>query len=672
MKLTKDKTVLQDFTAVNQLEWLETNGIGGYASSTLAGLNTRRYHGLLIASMNPPVERISLLSKIDETIICQTNGAEEKFELGTNQYKGAVSPMGFNYLGEFCKDLFPEWIYQLPNGIKIKKTISCVQGENTTLILYDVLKAKVKFTMELLPLVSGRDFHALMHANNSINRDASFENFTLKVKPYQDLPDLYIGITKSSFKYEPFWYNNFEYLVELYRGQECMEDLFTYGKFSLELKNGDRFGIIISTENPGNKDVFQEFEKEKSRRKNIIPGTSPVKNEVTDILHLAADQFIVNRGIDLKTIIAGYHWFSDWGRDTMISLPGLCLSTGRLGDAKKILSAFAKSVDKGMLPNRFPDYGEEPEYNTVDATLWFFIAIKKYFDCSGDKRYVLHELLPVLKDIIHWHFKGTRFNIHANNDGLLDQGVDGQQLTWMDARVGNWVVTPRIGKAVEINALWYNALLIFSDLLILNKEEQDAKKYSSHAETIKKYFIEFFWNEEKKCLYDFVKDNHKDASVRPNQLFAISLPYPLIEGEKANSILNVVSEKLYTPVGLRSLSQDHPDYKGHYGGNQLERDGAYHQGTVWSWLLGPYIEAIMKVKGPKAKKEAKQILKDFSYHFNEGCISSISEIFDGEAPYTSRGCIAQAWSVGELLRVIHDFKLFDKKSSAKKKKEASV
>ncbi|MEP7170392.1 MAG: amylo-alpha-1,6-glucosidase, partial [Bacteroidota bacterium] len=312
------------------------------------------------------------------------------------------------------------------------------------------------------------------------------------------------------------------------------------------------------------------------------------------------------------------------------------------------------------------DYGEQPEYNTVDATLWFFIAIKKYLESSGNKKFVMQDLLPVLKDIIDWHFKGTRFNIHANNDGLLEQGTEGQQLTWMDARVGNWVVTPRIGKAVEINALWYNALIIFSDLLRLNKEKEESEKYSAHAGKIKNYFHEFYWNEEKQCLYDFVKDDYKDASIRPNQLFALSLPFPLIEGEKAKSILKVVEEKLYTPVGLRSLSHDHPDYKGTYGGDQLHRDAAYHQGTVWSWLLGPYMEAMIKVNGAKGKKEAKKIISAFKYHFNEGCIGSVSEIFDGNQPFTPRGCMAQAWGVGELLRVITDYGLSNSKTEKKK------
>ena len=650
MKITKNKSELQNYEEAIKCEWLETNGLGGFASSTIIGTNTRRYHGLLIASLKPPVEKVALLSKLDETIIC----GEEKFELGCNRYKDAIAPHGFIHLQSFSKELFPVWIYELPNGIKIKKTIAAIQGENTTLVLYEVMNAIASFTLELLPLISARNFHALMHSNNEINGNATFENFILKIKPYQNIPELYISVPDAAFNEAAYWYYNFEYVVELNRGQDYLEDLFTFGRFSKELKQGEKFGIIISTENPKERNVFSLFDNEKIRRENLI---TDCKDETENILRLAADQFIVNRGEDLKTVIAGYHWFSDWGRDTMIALPGLCLTIGRFDDAKKILSAFAKSVDQGMLPNRFPDDGEKPEYNSVDATLWYFIAIKKYLESSADKIFVLEELLPILKNIIEWFFKGTRYNIHVSEDGLLEQGIEGQQLTWMDAKIGSWVVTPRIGKAVEINALWYNVLLIYADLLKLNKEKDVAKIFSAHANKIKNLYVDFYWNEKMQCLYDCVNKDYRDESIRPNQLFALCLPFQLISGDKANSIIKVVTEKLYTPVGLRSLSQDHPDYKGTYVGNLQSRDAAYHQGTVWSWLLGPYIEAIIKVKGAEGKKEAKQIIENFKYHFSEACIGSISEIFDGDVPHTSRGCISQAWSVGELLRVIKDYKL---------------
>jgi len=386
-------------------------------------------------------------------------------------------------------------------------------------------------------------------------------------------------------------------------------------------------------------------------------------------LVLAADQFIVNRNIEeggqqgsslaLKTIIAGYHWFTDWGRDTMISLPGLCLQTGRHEDAKKILAVFAKSVSMGMLPNRFIDHNEPPEYNNADGTLWFFNAVYAYWQVTGDRVFILEEILPVLKNIMDWHFKGTRFNIHVDIDGLLYAGAPGQQLTWMDARVGSWVITPRMGKPVEIEALWFNALKIFENLIGLNGETDAAGHILEKAEQAKKSFIEKFWNSEGNCLIDNIDENgNGDQSLRPNQIFALCLPFPLIEGEKTKAILDIIRTKLLTPTGLRSLSPDDPKYKGNYGGNPLKRDSAYHQGTVWSWLLGPYLEAGMKFSGEKFRPEAMAILEGFSNHINEGCIGSISEIFDGDAPYLPRGCVAQAWSVAEMLRIIKTYALF--------------
>jgi len=346
----------------------------------------------------------------------------------------------------------------------------------------------------------------------------------------------------------------------------------------------------------------------------------------------------------------------------MISLPGLCLSTGRFEDARKILAAFAKVVSQGMLPNRFQDNNEPPEYNNVDGTLWYFIAIYKYLLATGDIDFVLAEMLPVLKDIINWHFKGTRYNIHVTEDGLLYAGEKGQQLTWMDARIGDWVVTPRMGKPVEIQALWYNVLCIYSELLTLNKEEGDAAAFSLKAGKIKDSFNQLYWYEEGNYLYDVIDEHNKpDASIRPNQLFAISLPFMLIDDQvKASAILHIVTQHLYTPVGLRSLSPQDSSYTGVYDGNPYKRDSSYHQGTVWSWLLGPYIDALMKIPGSVQKAEI--VIDNFAYHLQEAGIGSISEIFDGDAPHFPRGCIAQAWGVAELMRVIREHKLYNRTS----------
>lgn len=387
-------------------------------------------------------------------------------------------------------------------------------------------------------------------------------------------------------------------------------------------------------------------------------------------LVLAADQFIVKRGEDLKTIIAGYHWFTDWGRDTMISLPGLCLGTGRFDDAKKIIAAFANSVSQGMLPNRFQDNGEAPEYNNADGTLWYFNAVYKYLQASGDKNFVLNEILPVLKGIVNWHYQGTRYNIHVTDDGLLYAGETGQQLTWMDARIGTWVVTPRMGTPVEIQALWYNAIRIYIELLKLNNEEKLAGFYSQEAEKTKTSFNDLFWNREGNYLYDNIDENGTpSAEIRPNQLFAISLFFPIIEDKKKiQAILKNVEDNLYTPVGLKTLPSTDSHYIPNYGGDQWHRDSSYHEGTAWSWLLGAYVDAVMRIEGKNQKSKAKKVIEAFKYHLSEGCIGSVSEIFDADAPHHPRGCIAQAWGVAEILRVIKEYELYKAKIKRPKKK----
>jgi len=640
-------------------EWLETNGLGGWSGSTIIGCNTRRYHGLLVAATKPPTERMNLLSKLDETVII----GEEKFELNCNQYGNIITPNGYEYLISFRKELFPEWTYEA-GGIQLKKAIAMVHGENTTLIIYEVLKAPAPFKLELLPLVSAKGYHSLQHSSADIWWDAQFKIGIFHNKPFENAPDIYISVPDASYQHNPGWFYNFNYSVDKYRGQDFEEDLFNHGILSVELKEGDSIGIIISTENPGGRNAHKLFEIEKQRRLNLLNLTDqspnhPVNLSTEQLLTLAADQFIVKRGENLKTVIAGYHWFTDWGRDTMISLPGLCLSTGRFEDAKKILSAFANSVSMGMLPNRFQDNNELPEYNNVDGTLWYFIAIKKYLEATNDRDFIIYEILPVLKEIVDWHFKGTGYNIHVDEDGLLYAGETGQQLTWMDARIGNWVVTPRMGKPVEIQALWYNTLKIFSELLRMNDQQHDAGIVELSAAKAKESFEKKYWNEEVGYLYDNIDENGiQDLSLRPNQLFALGLCYPILDdAEKAKSVLKVVKEKLYTPVGLRSLSPDDERYIAVYGGDQYKRDSSYHQGTVWSWLLGAYIDSIMKIQDAGYEIRAKKVINDFRYHLNEGCIGSVSEIFDADTPHYPRGCIAQAWGVAEMLRVIKEYGL---------------
>ena len=659
--LRKNMRQLTDHSEAIQHEWLETNGLGGWSSSSVIGCHTRRYHGMLVAATKPPAERTVLLSKLDETVIIN----DERFELGVNDYGNAIHPAGNQYLRSFSKELFPQWIYEV-NGIQLRKTVAMIYGENTVVVIYDVLKAKKPFTLELLPLVAGRFYHSLQHAGSKMHWDVDFENGIFHNKPDGEL-DIYISIPGSSYQHTPRWFNNFNYAVEKYRGQDFTEDLFNHGIFTVELRKGDSLGMILSDRNPAGRDAHDLLAKESLRRQSLLNGQPG--DELLQQLILAADQFIVRRGEDLKTVIAGYHWFTDWGRDTMISLPGLCLNTGRYADAKKILSAFAKEASQGMLPNRFRDNGSAPEYNTVDGTLWFFIAAYKYLQATNDRRFVLDELLPVLKDMIGWHYKGTRYNIHVDEDGLLYSGEEGVQLTWMDAKVGDWVVTPRRGKAVEIQALWYNALCIYQYLLGLSGEKIQAAVIAEKADQAKTSFVKQFWYKEGGYLYDVIDGEEKDASLRPNQLFAISLPFALAEGKQVKSILKIITDKLYTPVGLRSLAADDPRYVGVYGGDAWHRDACYHQGTVWSWLLGPYVDAVMKTEVNGKIPKAKKVIDSFKYHLNEGCIGSVAEIFDADKPHHARGCIAQAWGVAELLRVMKEYALYAARTRKKMRSE---
>ena len=661
MQLKKNSAVLQNFAGATQHEWLETNGLGGYASSSIIGANTRRYHGLLVAAVVPPAERMVLLSKLEETI----NIGNKKIELSANLYaENTIHPSGHHYLKSFTKDFFPEWIYE-SDEFQLKKTVGMIHGENTVVLVYDVIKATTSFTLDLLPLIAARGYHSLQHEGHHIHWDVNFNNGVFSNQP-DGKTNLYISVPGALYQHEPRWFNNFKYNLEKYRGLDYSEDLFNHGIFSVEMKEGDSLGIIISTDNPEGKNAQVLLSQERGRRKKLLEDQPD--DETLKQLILAADQFIVKRDENLKTVIAGYHWFTDWGRDTMISLPGLTLSTGRHEDAKKIIAAFAKSVSMGMLPNRFQDNGDSPEYNNVDGTLWYFIAVHKYLQATGNKKFVLTEILPVLNEIIQWHYKGTRYNIHVDDDGLLFAGDAGQQLTWMDAKIGDWVVTPRMGKPVEIQALWYNALCIYSELLKLNKDEIKAAEYNDKAELTKDSFNKLFWNKPDNYLFDVIDDNNiADKTLRPNQLFAISLPFVLIEDEKAKQVLRIVEDQLYAPVGLKSLPANDPHYIPVYGGDQWHRDSSYHQGTVWSWLLGPYIDAIIKVRGKEGKSQALKIIQDFKYHLNEGCIGSVSEIFDADEPHHPRGCIAQAWGVAELLRVIVEYKLFEKAKPKRRK-----
>jgi predicted glycogen debranching enzyme len=603
---------------------------------------------LLVAATKPPVGRVVLLSKLDERITI----GRSTIDLGANQFPGAIHPRGFKHLLSFERGLFPAFEYAA-EGVRIRKTIAAIHGENTTVIVYELLESAADVTLELRPFIAGRGYHSLVHANDAIHRDAAFDDGVFSLQPYDGLPTLFLSVPEAAFHPAPDWYFRFEYAIEQERGLEAHEDLFTPGTFSRLLTKGTALVVIASTSDPRGRDGLALFEEER-RRREAIANAAPMPGRFGRALTFAADQFIVRRGADRKTIIAGYHWFTDWGRDTMIALPGLCLTTGRFEDARSILLAFAECASEGMLPNCFPDGGQAPEYNTVDATLWFFIAAQRYLESSGDEAFVRDTLLPVLRDIIAWHERGTRHNIHVDDDGLLIAGSEGDQLTWMDVKIGDWVVTPRHGKAVEVNALWFNALMILANLEQRWGSSDTSIAHAAAAERVRARFREVFWNEKNGSLYDVVRPDERhderDASIRPNQIFAISLPHPLLDGADAEKVLRIVEQHLLTPRGLRSLSPEDPRFIGTYIGGPRERDAAYHQGTVWSWLLGPYITALVRVRGEAGIAEGQRILKAFQPHLEESCIGTISEIFDGAPPHAPRGCAAQAWSVGEVLR----------------------
>jgi predicted glycogen debranching enzyme len=645
-----NKETCGNLDAALRREWLETNGLGGFASSTITGLNTRRYHGLLVAATKPPVGREVLLSKLEETLLI--DGLP--FELSANRYPGVVHPQGFRYLTQFRLDPFPIFTYEV-EGIVIEKTVFMIYGENSTVVQYEVKNKNPRqspksLRLEIRPLIAFRDYHSMTHANNALNPGVEAGPELAAVAPYPELPTLYLAHNAVELQKTGDWYRNFEYDVERERGLDFREDLFNHFVLRFDLLASAQASIIASTEH---RDVARvdQYRQAEIKRRRAATQASPLEDEFAQTLTAAADQYIVARG-DKKTVIAGYHWFSDWGRDTMISLPGLTLPTGKHDIARSILRTFAQHVDQGMLPNRFPDAGETPEYNTVDATLWFFEAARAFLAYTGDEEFVRTELYPVFTDIIAWHARGTRYGIKVDPSGLLTSGEPGVQLTWMDAKVGDWVVTPRRGKPVEIQALWYNALCIMEELARKFGDDAGQKRYRNMAAMANWAFNRLFWNEKDGGLYDVVNGGPPDASIRPNQIFAVSLPYTMLSPERARVVVEKVREHLVTPYGLRSLAPSDPQYRGRFTGGPAERDGAYHQGTVWAWLVGPFITAYVKVNGATAaaRRQAAEWLLPMKEHLSDAGLGHISEVFDGDSPYHPGGCIAQAWSVAEVLR----------------------
>jgi predicted glycogen debranching enzyme len=642
-----DETICTDLSAARTREWLETNGLGGFASATITGQNTRRYHGLLVAARRPPTERMMLLSKLEETLII--NG--EAVELSTNQYPGTVHPQGYRHLRGFRLDPFPVFTFRV-GEVELEKTVLMLRGDNTTVVRYRLTAPPdAAAKLVLRPLVAFRDYHALQRESDP-PPFVDIEEGLVRVAPAGSDMVLHLAHDAATVYGESVWYRNFEYLEEQARGFDFREDLFNPCALSFELKNG-QFANVIASARRHKAAEAGDFAHHEQARRHAYKGAQET-DEYVRALYAAANQFIVRRGRDRATVIAGYHWFTDWGRDTMIALPGLALTTERHDIARDILLAFAEHVSRGMIPNRFPDTaGDAPEYNTADATLWFFHAVHQYLERTGDETFVHEHLYTHLREIINWHERGTRYRIKVDTDGLLHTGEAGVQLTWMDAKVGDWVVTPRTGKPVEIQALWYNALCVMSNLAVRFHDAATNSQCALLASRALAAFNDKFWHDEGGYLYDVLNDDGTaDASLRPNQIFAASLPFTMLAPERMRAVVAAVEDSLLTPYGLRSLAPQHPDYRPRYEGDSLSRDGSYHQGTVWAWLIGPFITAYLKTHqhAPAAKEQARAWLAAFRAHLCEAGLGQVSEIFDADPPHTPRGCIAQAWSVAELLR----------------------
>jgi len=645
--LTLGRDEITTFDAAVRREWLVTNGLGGYAAGTVSGVCTRRYHGLLVAALKPPVHRCVLLAKLDVS----AQYAGRTFALACNEYAdGTIDPQGYRHLESFAVErLVPTWTFALDDA-RLTQRVWMAHGENTTYVTLALSRATAAVELEVTPLCTGRDHHWQLRGGRAVQARAvdggieiaGFENVT----PYRIVCD------RARFDVQPEWYWQFRHRVESARGLDDVEDLFRPGVFRLRLAPGETATFVCSTKEiapHAGETALAGIRRREGTLTKALPGTAPAW---VHRLALAADQFLVQRGADDAgaTVVAGYPWFADWGRDTMIALPGLTLATGRHEVAARILRTFAEHVSEGMLPNRFPDAGEQPEYNTVDATLWYFNALDRYLAHGGDET-LARDLYPVLCDIIDWHRRGTRYGIRVDPaDGLLRAGEPGVQLTWMDAKIGDWVVTPRTGKPVEINALWHNALTVMQALATRLGDRARTRVFADAAEQARSSFRARFWYQHGGYLYDVIDtpDGQPDASLRPNQIFAVSLPHTLLDATEARAVVDVCARNLWTPVGLRSLGRAEPGYIAKYAGGPHERDAAYHQGTVWSWLLGPFALAHHAVYGDRMR--ALAFLEPIANHLPDLCVGQISEVFDGDAPHAAGGCFAQAWSVAEVLR----------------------
>jgi glycogen debranching enzyme len=643
-------------------EWLEADGLGGFASGTAAGIRTRRYHALLLVATTPPTGRYVLVNGFDAW--AETGAGS--FPLSSQRYEpDVVHPDGWRRIETFASDPWPRWVFRLEDGTRIEQEIVVLRDLPAVVASWRLLEGSERVTLNVRPLLSGRDYHSLQHENPAFRFDAEVQAEQVVWHPYADLPPVR-SIANAEYGHQPDWYRNFLYSQERARGLDCREDLASPGVLRWDLARSAAYWLLTTDLTLAGGAVRGGVAVQAAALRD---GERARRERFPSRLQRSADAYIVRRG-DGKSIVAGYPWFTDWGRDTFISLRGLCLATGRLEEARDILLRWAATVSQGMLPNLFTDHGEAPEFNSVDASLWYVIAVSELLRAgtsrwNGERKrspnatiagsdIVSAEqrqtLLQAVDAILTGYAGGTRYGIRADADGLLAAGETGVQLTWMDAKVGDWVVTPRIGKPVEVQALWLNALAIGAER---------SKRWRDLLGRGRAAFERRFWNETGGCLYDVVDVEHRpgtaDAAFRPNQIFAAGgLPLALVEGERARQVVDAVEERLWTPLGLRSLAPGEPGYSGRYEGGVHDRDAAYHQGTVWPWLLGPFADAWLRVRGntAAAKNEARRrFVQPLIEHLDQAGLGHVSEITDGDPPHNPRGCPFQAWSVGELLRL---------------------
>ena len=645
-------------------EWLITNGRGSYASSTITCCNTRGYHGLLIGSLNPPVQRVMALSNCLEMIISKG----KVFNLSTFEFNDKIAPTGYHYLTQFRKDIGVHFTYNIQN-IELTKSIFLVRDIDTVALVYDFSDISDPIDFILRPFVGLKDFHSMQKSYAPLCSIQSGDNVLVRHETPGSC-ELLLNCPSAKFEKDPQWWFNFVYRNDEERGQNFTEDLWTPGFFKCHVESPAKIILWANLSMPGkkskqekhifgninrihkdlqkyNESLLHKIKNKKNNYKYSLNNCRTNNEKIINTFCMAADQFIVNRRAEHQkrySIIAGYPWFADWGRDAFISLPGLLLSAGRFDEAKSVLSTFAAAADEGMIPSRFDDDSSAACFNSVDASLWFINAAFQYLQASQDSETFIKKLLPTIQLIIESYQKGTKFNIHSDQDGLITAGDEQTQLTWMDAKYDGIAFTPRCGKAVEVNALWYNCLCLLAQFYA-ERNDETSKHYQSKANQVGAAFCNLFWNKKKQYLNDCIlPDGSIDDSLRPNQLYAVSLQFSPLSDEQQKSIVKVVQNNLLTPYGLRTLNSSAKNYKGLYTGPQRQRDEAYHQGTVWAYLIGPFIESFLKINqySQDSKNIAAKFIEPLMIHLTEdGCLGSISEIFDGDAPHQPKECFTQ-------------------------------